>query len=114
MAETSNSGRDKMLVAYMEKIDKLNDLILKLLQKINGQESSQPEGSGGEHDNDSGKKRVPNSPRHDGGSNDQSQGEFVTKEELMGLLNDKTPKGMTKWSNFLTTIPSRNLVQTIS
>ena len=40
MAETSNLGRDEMLVAYMEKTDKLNDLILKLLQKINGQESS--------------------------------------------------------------------------
>ena len=39
MAEASNSGQDEMLVTYIEKTDKLNDLVIKLLQKINGDES---------------------------------------------------------------------------
>lgn len=86
MADASSSGNEGMLAAYMEKTDRLNDLVLKLLQKIGGNESSQPEEE--EHAHDNGKRKAPESPRPDAGST-LSQGEFVTKEELMGLLNKR-------------------------
>ena len=45
MIEASNPGNDGTLAAYIEKTDRLNDLVLKLLQKINGDnEVSQEEG----------------------------------------------------------------------
>ena len=40
MADASGSSSESILAAYMKKMDKLNDLVLKLLQKINGPESS--------------------------------------------------------------------------
>ena len=89
MADASSSGNEGILAAYLEKTDKLNDLVLKLLQKISGAESSQPEDEGGEHIIDNGRRRTPNSPRHETRSDSSNSGEFVNKEELMGLLNDK-------------------------
>ena len=89
MADASSSGNEGTLAAYLEKTDRLNDLVLKLLQKISGTESSQPEDEGGEHITDTGRRRAPNSLRHEIGSDGSNPGEFVTKEELMGLLNDK-------------------------
>ena len=48
MAEMSNLGGDETLATYIEKMDWPNDLILKLLQKINddGKPSHQEEGRG--------------------------------------------------------------------
>ena len=89
MVDASSSGNEGTLAAYLEKTDRLNDLVLKLLQKISGTESSQPEDERGEHITDNGRRRTPNSPRHETGSDGSNPGEFVTKEELMGLLNDK-------------------------
>ena len=47
MAETSIPQGDEMLAAYIEKTNRPNDLVLKLLQKINGdgESSHQEEGT---------------------------------------------------------------------
>ena len=47
MAEASILGGDEMLAAYIEKTDRPNDLILKLLQKINGDSEPSHQEEGG-------------------------------------------------------------------
>ena len=49
MAEASNSENNEALAAYMEKTDRLNDLVLKLLQKMNGDSEVSHDEGGGEH-----------------------------------------------------------------
>ena len=90
MADASSSGNEGTLATYMEKTDKLSDLVLKLLQKISGNESSPPEREEEEHMTDNGRRKGLSSPRREMGSDGSNQGEYVTKEELMGLLNDRS------------------------
>ena len=99
MIEASNPGNDGTLAAYIEKTKQINDLVLKLLQKINGDnEVSQEEGRG-EHPSNHGKKEGSSPPCVETRS-DANHDEFVTNEELMGFLSDKTPAGITNGTIF--------------
>ena len=79
-----------MFAAYMEKMDRLNDMILKLLQNIsdNGENPCLEE-EGEEYPDENGKKRG-TTPSHTETKSDitNSRG-YVTKEELLGLLKDQ-------------------------
>ena len=93
MTEANNPGNDgALLAAYIEKTNRLNDLVLKLLQKINGDNEVSQEEGGGEHPSNHGRKEGSSPPRVEIRS-DASHDEFITREELIGLLKVKHLEG---------------------
>ena len=89
MAEASNPDDGGTLAAYIEKTDRLNDLVSKLLQKINGDNEAPQREGGGDHPNNNDRRGNSPPPHFEARSDNASQGEFVTREELLGLLKEK-------------------------
>ena len=78
MTEASNPRNDGTLAAYMEKTDRLNDLVSKLLQKMNGDNEISQEEGGGEYPSNHGRKEGSSPPRIETKS-DESHDGFVTR-----------------------------------
>ena len=78
-----------MLTSYMEKAKKLNELVLQMLQKINGEgETPCAEEEGGEHPFDNSKGQGMSPHRVKMISDLSGSSGFITKEELFDPLRE--------------------------